>query len=346
MTGPESTVHEALLWEHDEKGVRCTTCERRCRLAPGQAGWCGTRVNREGVLYTLTYGLIASLSANPIEKKPLYHFYPGTLALTTGAWSCNFDCPWCQNWRISKRRPHLDRLEAEVAGERVILPGEFVRMALECDCQGVSVSLNEPTLSLEWTLDTFPLAKAAGLYTTLITNGYMSDLALQSLIEAGLDAMNVDVKGDAAAVRQYCGADAEAVWRNCRRAQQGGVWVEVTTLVVPTVNDAPAMLHEIAARIARELGPDTPWHVTRYYPDYRFTAPQTPIRALDRARMIGFDAGLRYVYVGNVRGHPGQDTCCPGCGAVVVDRDALQARRVRLQGDRCTACGARIAGRF
>jgi pyruvate formate lyase activating enzyme len=166
------------------------------------------------------------------------------------------------------------------------------------------------------------------------------------LVKAGLDAMNVDVKGDADAVLRYCGADVEAVWRNCRQAVGRGVWIELTTLVIPTVNDAPGVLCGIAGRIARELGPDTPWHVTRYCPAYRFVAPQTPVRTLEEAWQIGVDAGLRYVYVGNVPGHLRQHTRCPGCGAIVVERDSMRVRQVRLNKDRCTACGAVIAGRF
>jgi len=332
-------THQARLQAPTADGqkARCLTCERHCLLADTQLGWCRTRQNRGGTIYTLTYGAVSSLSCNPIEKKPLYHFYPGSLALTAGSWSCNFACPWCQNWHISKKPP---------SGGEFVPPPDFIARAHAHGCQGTSISFNEPTLSLEWSLDVFPLAREAGLYNTFVTNGYMSGKALELLVEAGLDAMNVDVKGDAEAVAGYCGAGVEPVWRNCRRAQSLGVWVELTTLVVPGVNDDEAGLTGIAARIATELGPDTPWHLSRYHPAYRFTAPPTPVSTLERARQIGQDAGLRYVYLGNVPGHPGEHTVCPGCGRTLVRRGLLRLMRCDVTPDgRCPHCGQEIAGR-
>ncbi|MBC8446346.1 MAG: AmmeMemoRadiSam system radical SAM enzyme [Chloroflexi bacterium] len=328
-------VCEALLQEATDGTVRCLTCERRCVLAEGQTGWCRTRRNVEGRLYTLTYGAVSSLSANPIEKKPLYHFHPGTVALTAGSWGCNFDCPWCQNADISKSPP---------AGGRFMTPEQFVAEAVWHGCQGTSISLNEPTLSLEWSLAIFRLARARGLYNTYVTNGYMTARALALLVEAGLDAANVDVKGDGGGVRHYCGADVEAVWRNCRLAKAAGVWLEITTLVIPGVNDDEASLRGIAARIVEELGAETPWHVSGYYPAYRFTAPPTPVRTLEQARAIGQAAGLDYVYVGNVLGHPGENTTCPQCGRLLVERFGLRVRRCDIVGGRCPDCGRRIAG--
>ncbi len=332
------SVRPALLQEPLGDGrVRCRTCERRCLLRPGEMGWCRTRQNRDGTLVTLIYGIVSSLSANPIEKKPLYHFYPGTVALTSGAWSCNFACPWCQNWEISKRPPD---------GGEFYSPQAFVVEAVRYGCQGTSISFNEPTLSLEWALDVFRLARQAGLYNTFVTNGYMTDEALTLLVEAGLDGMNVDVKGDARAVREYCRADVEVVWRNLRRAQELGVWVEVTTLVIPGVNDERAVLAGIAARIAGELGPDTPWHLTRYYPAYRFTAPPTPVEVLEQAHRDARAAGLRYVYIGNVPGHPAESTYCPSCGERVIRRWGLWQVENRLREGRCPACGTPVAGRW
>jgi len=329
-------IHRALLQEAVNDRVRCLTCERRCLLADGQTGWCRTRQNQGGTLYTLTYGAVSSLSCNPIEKKPLYHFYPGSSALTAGSWSCNFACPWCQNWHVSKQPP---------SGGEFVLPQEFVVRARECGCQGTSISFNEPTLSLEWALEVFPLAREAGLYNTFVTNGYMTETALESLVEAGLDGMNVDVKGNEEGVNEYCGADVEIVWRNCRRARELGVWVEITTLVIPGVNDDGASLEGIARRIVADLGPETPWHLSRYYPAYRFTAPPTPITALERAREIGQQAGLHYVYLGNVPGHPGEHTFCPDCGTILARRGFLRLERcdVTAAGG-CPRCGCEIAG--
>jgi pyruvate formate lyase activating enzyme len=340
-------IHKALLQEAVNDQVRCLTCERRCELADGQAGWCRTRQNRDGTLYTLMYGLVSSLSCNPIEKKPLYHFYPGSVALTAGSWSCNFACPWCQNWHISKSPPSGEApSDGPPSGGEFVPPTEFVARAQAHGCQGTSISFNEPTLSLEWSLEVFPLAREAGLYNTFVTNGYMTEQALELLVEAGLDGMNVDVKGDAEAVREYCGAEVEFVWRNCRRALELGVWVELTTLVVPGVNDDDGCLEGIVRRIVAELGPDTPWHVSSYYPAYRFTAPPTPVATLERAREIGQRAGLRYVYLGNVPGHPGEHTACPQCGAELVRRGLLRLFRCDVTPEgRCPHCGQEIAGR-
>jgi len=337
-------IRKALLQEAVNDKVRCLTCERRCLLADGQLGWCHTRQNQGGTLYTLIYGAVSSLSCNPIEKKPLYHFFPGSLALTAGSWSCNFACPWCQNWDISKQPP---------SGGEFVSPLEFVTHAQDCDCQGpalslpkgASISFNEPTLSLEWSLEVFPLARQAGLYNTFVTNGYMTQPALDLLVEAGLDAMNVDVKGDAEAVKEYCRADVEAVWRNCRRARELGVWVELTTLVVPGVNDDDACLEGIAQRIATELGLDVPWHLSRYSPAYRFTAPPTPVATLERAQKIGQQAGLHYVYLGNVPGHPGEHTFCPNCGTILARRGFLRLYHCDVTpAGRCPSCGQEIAG--
>ncbi len=345
-------IRQALLQEAVDDKVRCLTCERRCLLAEGQAGWCRTRENRDGTLYTLMYGEVSSLSCNPIEKKPLYHFYPGSVALTAGAWSCNFDCPWCQNWHISKQPP-FDRALSEAEGRgqgkpsggEFIPPDEFVARALSLGCRGTSISFNEPTLSLEWALEVFPPAREAGLYNTFVTNGYMTEAALRLLAEAGLDGMNVDVKGDAKAVRQHCGADVEIVWRNCRLAREMGVWIELTTLVIPGVNDDAESLEGIGRRIVRELGPDTPFHLSGYHPDYHFTAPPTPVATLERGREIGLQAGLRYVYLGNVPGHPGEHTFCPKCGTILAERGLPQLLRCDIAPDgRCPHCGQEIAG--
>jgi pyruvate formate lyase activating enzyme len=291
------------------------------------------------LLVTLIYGAVSSLSANPIEKKPLYHFHPGTLALTSGSLSCNFDCPWCQNLGISKSAPGEGRAV-------YMSPGGFVQRAVDLGCQGTSISLNEPTLSLEWSLEVFRLARERGLYNTYVTNGYMTPEALQLLVEAGLDAMNVDIKGDAQAVRRYCGTDVEKVWRNCQLTVQASVWLEITTLVVPGVNDEAKVLRGIAERIAADLGPDVPWHVSGYYPAYRFTAPPTPVRTLERAWRIGREVGLRFVYLGNILGHRLENTYCPGCGALLVGRRGLGLTRYRLERGRCPDCGRAISGKW
>ena len=219
----------------------------------------------------------------------------------------SFGCPWCQNWDISKTPP---------SGQGEYLsPERFGDKTLSRGCQGTSISFNEPTLSLEWSLEVFRLARQRGLYNTYVTNGYMTSEVLSLLMEAGLDAMNVDVKGDAAAVKRYCkGIDADRVWAACRLARSHSVHVEITTLVIPGVNDNEAILRGIAQRIMTDLGANVPWHVSAYRPAYQFTAPPTPVRTLERAWQVGKDVGLECVYTGNVPGHHYDNTYCPACG--------------------------------
>jgi pyruvate formate lyase activating enzyme len=306
-------------------------------LVDGGRGWCRTRENRHGKLFTLVYGAVSSLAANPIEKKPFYHFHPGSGAFTIGSWSCNFACPWCQNRNISQQAP------PETG--RTLSPEQFIHLTVDSGCQGTSISFNEPALSLEWSLEVFRLARRSGLFNTFVTNGYMTPEALSLLVEAGLDAMNVDVKGDAAAVKKYCkGIDVEKVWATCRLALERHIHIEITTLVIPTVNDSEAVLRGIAGRIAAELGREVPWHVSSYYPAYKFSAPPTPVRTLERAWQIGKDAGLAYVYVGNRPGHPYDNTVCPGCKALLIRRQGFDVLLNAVSEGRCARCGREIAG--
>ncbi len=330
-------VRESLLQERTNGKVRCHVCERRCLLVTGGFGWCRARQNRAGRLVTLIYGNVSSLEPNPIEKKPFYHFYPGTSALTAGSWSCNFGCPWCQNYSISKAPPPS-------RGE-YISPEEFVEIAENAGCQGTSISFNEPTLSLEWSLDVFRLARRRGLYNTYVTNGYMTPEALSLLIDTGLDAMNVDVKGDAAAVKKFCkGVDVEKVWAICKLARERGVHIEITTLVIPTVNDSVPALHGIAERIAKELSPHVPWHVSRYYPAYQFAVSPTCTPTLERAWHIGKEAGLEFVYVGNVPGRNYRNTYCPNCHTLLIQRLGFAVTLNALQDGQCPQCGRPVAG--
>jgi pyruvate formate lyase activating enzyme len=330
-------VRHALLQEKIGDKIRCRVCERRCTIVAGGLGWCRTRAHRDGELVTLIYGAASSLSANPIEKKPFFHFYPGTRALTIGSWSCNFGCPWCQNWDISKSPPPTR--------SDYIAPEQFVALTQRYLCEGTSISFNEPTLSLEWSVEVFRLARARGLYNTFVTNGYMTPEALTLLIDAGLDAMNVDIKGDAHAVKKFCrGIDVEKVWATCQLARARGVHLEITTLVIPTVNDSDETLRGIATRLARELGRDVPWHITRYYPAYEFNVPPTPIRTLERAWHIGKDAGLDYVYIGNVLGHRYENTYCPACSALVIRRLGFDVRINVLRAGHCPECSHPLAG--
>jgi pyruvate formate lyase activating enzyme len=338
----QDCLREALLYEREDDRVRCRTCERSCKIAAGKLGFCKTRKNIDGKLYTLEYGDISSMTANPIEKKPFFHFFPGSRALTVGSYGCNFTCPWCQNWEISKAAPNPERCN-------YVSPERFVRLIKELGCQGTSISFNEPTLMLEYALDVFPRARAAGYYNTYVTNGYMSANALRLLVEHGLDAMNVDIKGCKEAVKRYCGAEVEKVWRNIRTAKRLGVHVELTTLIIPAVNDNEDCLQGIARRIKEEVGVDTPWHVTQYYPAYQSRTTglfegRTPIALLEHAWVIGKTEGLQYVYLGNVPGHPFEHTYCPRCGKLLIERYGFGVIRYQVTAEqRCPICSAKIA---
>lgn len=333
-------VKEALLYDKVDNRVKCLTCERRCQTGLGEKGFCQTRKNMNGRLYTLVYGEIApgidGIHANPIEKKPLFHFWPGTKCLTVGTWSCNFACPWCQNY-------HMSKCPDKIGSGHFLPPEEFIRLVKEAGCQGTSISFNEPTLLFEYSLDVFDQAKKKGFYNTYVTNGYMTEEALGVLITHGLDAMNIDIKGDEEAVAKHCKADVEKVWRNARTAKESNIWVELTTLVIPGVNDDEECLAGIARRIVDELGVDTPWHVTGYYPAYKFASelyvPATTIVALEKARAIGKEAGLNYVYLGNFPGHPYENTYCPKCGHLLIERYGFSVTKYALTQDKkCPNC--------
>lgn len=333
-------IREAIFYEQlSDKRVRCGTCERRCLVRDGKLGFCKTRKNIDGRFYTLIYGDISSISVNQIEKKPFFHFWPGSRALTIGSWSCSFTCPWCQNWGISKVPPNPEKAS-------YVSPEEFVDVAIGKDCEGTSVSFNEPTLLLEYSLDVFPLAHEKGLYNTYVSNGYMTLDALRALSDHRMSAIKFDVKGDEKAVRKYCGADVEVVWRNALEARRIGMHVEMVNLVIPGVNDRDDVFREIAVR-TRELAAETPLHFTRFSPahksvEFGLTSP-TSTRTLERARMIAIDEGLKYVYIGNVAGHPYENTYCPNCGELLIKRFVFSVLEYNLTRDKaCPSCGEGI----
>jgi pyruvate formate lyase activating enzyme len=334
-------VKAALLYEQREGGAaQCGVCNRGCTIKPGQRGYCGARLNIDGRLHVITYGDISSISANPIEKKPFNHFYPGTNALTIGGWGCNAACPWCQNWEISKR--HADPLH-----NHYLAPDKFIEEIRRQHCQGTSFSFNEPTtVFFEYSLDVMPKAHTAGYYNTYVTNGYMTAAALERLAAAGLDAMNIDIKGGQEGVRKFCQLDGERVWQTAQLARKLGIWVELTTLVIPRMNDTARCLSSIARRIHDELGAEVPWHVSGYSPAYQakkhgLTTP-TPISTLEQARNLGLKAGLNHVYCGNVLGHPGENSYCCNrtCGALLVRRVGYDITFIGLTREgRCSRCG-------
>ncbi len=332
-------MKEAILYEKlEDKKVKCHVCPRYCLISPGKRGYCATRYNQDGVLYTLIYGLVSSLAADPIEKKPLFHFYPGSLALSFGTLGCNFRCKHCQNWQIAHAKPDL-----EEKNFTRISPEEAVSLAKRHGCRGIAWTYNEPTIWLEYTLDSAKLCKKEGLYTVYVTNGYITFEALDT-IGPYLDAFRVDVKGFTNEFYEWLAnvKDFSPVLQAAIRAKEKwGIHVEVVTNIIPTANDDEKSLREIARWIKNSLGANTPWHVTRFYPYLELShLPPTPLETIERAREIGLEEGLNFVYVGNVPGYSGEDTICFNCGNLVIKRSGYELLKYEVKKGKCGFCGA------
>jgi len=341
----ESIPHEARLWKPlKDDQIQCRLCSHFCIIKPGARGLCGVRENREGALLTLVYGLPAAVNVDPVEKKPLYHFLPGTRIFSLGTMGCNMSCSFCQNASLSQP----PRLGNRITGHRAE-PADLVAAALESGCKSIAYTYSEPTIFFELVEDTARLALTKGLKNVLVTNGFMSPDCLEAYgpSPSGLiQAANVDLKAFTEAFYQErCGARLAPVLANLGHMRKLGWWLELTTLLIPGLNDDPGELAELAAFIATELGPDTPWHLSRFHPDYKLTdRPVTPHETLLAAREVGRAAGLRYVYIGNASGPGFGDTVCPACRAVVLGREGFRAGPPALANGRCKACGAAIPG--
>lgn len=341
-------MKEALLYEKlDDGRVRCHLCAHRCLIAPGGKGVCLVRENQEGTLYSLVYGLPLSQAVDPIEKKPLFHFWPGSTAFSIATVGCNFRCAFCQNADISQ----MPRDRGRVVGHQVS-PEEVVAAAARYGSRSIAYTYTEPTIFFEYSYDIARLAHRQDIASVYVTNGYMTGEMLElfqgvsSDHEPWLDAANVDLKSFREEVyRQVCGARLQPVLDALKTMKALDVWVEVTTLVVPGMNDSEAELREIARFVAGELGVETPWHVSRFHPDYRMhDRGPTPLATLRRAYDLGCEAGLHYVYVGNMPGARLEDTLCPNCGHTVVERWGFSVRKRNTQEGRCAHCGATIHG--
>jgi len=335
-------IQEAMLYRSlDEKKVACDLCHHRCQIAPSKFGICGVRQNMDGKLFSLVYGEIIAAHVDPIEKKPLYHYLPGSKAFSVATIGCNFRCPFCQNWQISQRSK---RKEAGLASQ-FYSPDEIVRAAKEQSCQSISYTYTEPTIYFELAYDTAKLAKKEGLGNSFVTNGYMTPEALET-INPYLDACNVDLKSfDERFYKEECQAHLQPVLDSIRLMKKLGVWVEITTLIIPAQNDSAQELTEIA-RFISDLDPEIPWHISRFHPDYNYTdTPATPIETLRKAYSIGKKEGLRYIYIGNVLGES-EDTICPGCRKSLVKRTGFFASQNKIVDGKCSYCGRAIAGVF
>ncbi len=334
-------MRKARFWRKREDKVLCELCPHSCLLGEGELGLCGVRVVKQGQLWTLNYGKVVAAHLDPIEKKPLYHFLPGTASWSIAAPGCNLRCLWCQNWEISQLPllyPGWEREVPEMSSKDV------VRRALELGASTIAYTYTEPTVFYEFAADTMVLAAEAGLRNVWVTNGFINPKPLQAL--AGLlHAANVDLK-TSRVMEEYTGGRVRPVMQALKLLKAMGVWVEVTTLVVPGVNDSDEDLRSIARFIRDELGPGTPWHVSRFWPAYKAGhIPPTPPQTVLRAYEIGREEGLYYVYPGNLPAGELEDTCCPRCGHALVRRRGFWVEGIDITPDgRCPRCGREVEG--
>ncbi len=333
-------MREALFYEKLDGGlVQCHLCSHECKIRAGQFGVCGVRGNSSGTLYTYSYGNVVAADIDPVEKKPLYHFLPGSNSFSVACAGCNFKCGFCQNWEISQRlNPIENTLE-----EDEFSPQDLVDEALRNACQSISYTYTEPTVFFEYAYDTAKIAKASGLRNIFVTNGYISDGPLKE-ISLYLDAVNVDLKFfKEDSYQKFCGASLSKVLQSIKLFKSLNIWVEITTLVIPGVNDSEEELTETADFISG-VDNNIPWHVSRFYPAYKFgNYPITLEETLKKAQKIGNESGLKFIYAGNVNGW-GSDTICPFCGKLLIKRDGFKIKEYNIANNSCIRCQSTIPG--
>jgi len=330
-------------WWHatDDGRLQCDLCPRDCRLADGQRGMCFVRAREGDRMVLTTYGRSSGFALDPIEKKPLHHFHPGSSVLSFGTAGCNLACKFCQNWDISKSR-EMDRLTDAASPEAI------ARAAERAGATSVAFTYNDPVIFAEYALDVADACHALGIHTVAVTAGYIHAEPRRAFY-AAMDAANVDLKAFTDEFyRKTCAAELAPVLDTLRYlVHETRVWTEITTLLIPGKNDSDAEVGALAAWVASELSPDVPLHFTAFHPDYRMRdVPHTPVATLQRARRRALAEGLRFVYTGNVHDREGDTTYCPGCGAAVIERDWYDILAARLAGNACAACGTAIPGRF
>jgi pyruvate formate lyase activating enzyme len=328
-----------LYRQLENNRVHCFLCSQHCHIAPGEVGKCGVRQNQDGKLFSLVYGKVIAEHIDPIEKKPLFHFHPGSRSYSIATMGCNFKCLFCQNSDISQ----VSQGAGAIFGQNVSAE-DIAKRAEHAGCDSISYTYTEPTIFMEYALDVATIAKERGLANVFVSNGYMTREALDA-ISPCLNAANVDLKAfDDKFYRDLCGARLKPVLATLEAMKEKGIWLEVTTLLVTDLNDGENELREMA-RFLAGLGAETPWHVSRFYPTYRLTdRGPTPVERLQRARQIGLEAGLHYVYTGNVPGDSGENTYCHSCGALLIKRVGYSLKKQGLEGAACAKCGAVLEG--
>ena len=336
---PGLELREARWWHADGEKLVCGLCPRGCRLGKGQAGVCHVRHAHDGRLYSSSYGRPTGFGVDPIEKKPLSHFLPGSGILSFGTAGCNLTCRFCQNWQMSRAR-------RGIGGTEIIPPEEVIRTAVERGCPSIAYTYNDPIVFAEYVIEVARLARKQGLNNVLVTNGYINGEPRGSLYRY-IDAANVDLKAlSNEFYEEWSGGSLEPVLETLRYiVRETDVWLEITNLLIPGLNDAEEQIHGLASWIVDELGRDVPLHLSAFHPDHEVTdRPRTPAATLTKAREVAMAAGVRYVYTGNVHDPAGQTTFCPGCDLAVVRRSWHTAQECLVQGGRCPKCGEPIAG--
>ncbi|MFH1073206.1 MAG: AmmeMemoRadiSam system radical SAM enzyme [Nanoarchaeota archaeon] len=349
-------MHEALLYKQlEKKKVRCTACKQHCLILPGQTGICGVRQNKEGKLYLLVYGKASAVNTDPIEKKPLFHFLPGSKIFSLGTVGCNFSCSFCQNWDLSQSTKELKKrlaAEGKHKGMDVALgelgyelpPEKIVEICGQQRIPSIAYTYNEPAIFFEYLYDTAKLSHAQGIKNVLVSNGYESDIALEKL-RPYIAAMNIDLKSFSETFyTKLCKAKLKPIVETIKKAHEFGIWIEITTLIIPGQNDSDKELGQIAQFIA-SIDTNIPWHVTAFHPDYKMLqVPTTTYASLMHAHGIGKKAGLKFVYVGNILDEEYSTTYCPNCQTPLVRRNGFHITVKDFSSGACTKCGEKIPG--
>lgn len=331
-------MHEARLYQRlEDTTLRCSLCPHRCVIREGKQGICGVRINRDGRLYAATFGKIAAEAVDPIEKKPLYHFLPGSLSYSLGTIGCNFHCKHCQNWHISQQILELHALQD-------LSPEQGVERALASGSASIAWTYNEPTIWHEYALEMGTLARQKGLGTVYVTNGYITEEALREIAPM-LNAFRVDIKSFSETFyRTVCGGRLQPVLDATALAKELGLHIETVTLVIPGLNDSMEEMEALIKWVIENLGPDTPMHFTRFHPDYKMRdARPTATRTLERIYERAKELGIHYPYLGNVVSHPYESTYCPVCGSLLIERSGFAVQIRGLEDHVCAECGERIA---
>jgi len=333
-------IIEALLYEKlDDSRVKCLLCAHRCKINPGRRGLCGVRENKNGILYSLVFGTLIAEHVDPIEKKPFFHVYPASRSYSIATVGCNFSCDFCQNHEISQ----MPRSTLMITGEDTP-PAVIVERAINSACKTIAYTYTEPTVYLETAVETAKIACREGLKNLFVTNGFMTAEAVET-IAPYVVAANVDLKSfQDEFYKKQCGAKLQPVLDSLRKMKEVGIWLEITTLLIPGFNDSPEELMDIATFIG-SLGSETPWHISRFYPQFKMrNVSATPVSSLHRACHIGKEAGLKYVYSGNVPGDEGENTYCSNCNELLISRYGYKIIDDNLSGRFCSHCGKELEG--